>query len=366
MNKSHITRVLPGGDDWSVDAVEQILIESEREIARLRATQIAALQLIDHGQVATADGARTLSEWVARRLDIDLPSARSLVRTMRRTEMNLQLREALAEGKATFDRVEAASKVNDPGPDPLLSHLDISGVYREAARQARINARTEEKSFLDQHLILQPSLDQSWWKIWGGLDGHAGAVVDKALTTLIEQFPKVDGLPTDPALLRAIALTELCIDEEPPPAQVSIFIDTDTALPSNGQAGVYLEAGPRVGRAALEAILCDSVHEVTISTKDGTLMKYGRRSRSIPPALRKAVIRRDGNRCAIAGCNSRHRLQVHHIISWSEGGLTDPDNLITVCWHHHHVAIHRLGLTPYRHPDHGQIWLRQKYRAPPG
>lgn len=350
---------------WSVDAIEQILVESEREISRIRATQIAALQLVDEGQVATADGARTLSEWVARRLDMSIGSARSLVRTMRRTESKLHLRESLADGEATFDRIEAVSKASDTGTDPLLSRFDISGVYREAARQARISAGAEEKTFLDQHLILQPSLDESWWKIWGGLDGRAGAVVDKALNEIADQLPQVEGQPTDPAWLRAIALAELCVSDEPPPAHISIFIDTDTAVPAAGEAGIYLEAGPRVGRAALEAILCDSVHEVTVSAEDGTLMKYGRRSRSIPPSLRRAIIRRDGNRCAIAGCNSRHRLQVHHVVAWSDGGPTDPDNLITVCWHHHQVAIHRLGLTPYRHPDHGQIWLRPQGRAPP-
>ncbi|MDF1597426.1 MAG: HNH endonuclease signature motif containing protein, partial [Acidimicrobiia bacterium] len=47
--------------------------------------------------------------------------------------------------------------------------------------------------------------------------------------------------------------------------------------------------------------------------------------------------------CTADGCTSRYRLQPHHIIPWSQGGRTDPDNLITLCWFHHHVVIHQMG-----------------------
>lgn len=46
----------------------------------------------------------------------------------------------------------------------------------------------------DQFLVLQPSLDESWWKIWGGLDGPAGAAVDQALTVRADELsPLPDG-----------------------------------------------------------------------------------------------------------------------------------------------------------------------------
>ncbi len=350
----------------SIDTAEQIMIQAEHGIARLRALQMQALGLLDEAQVATADGARTLSEWVARRLDVSRDTARSLVRTMRRTEHRPELRAAMDDGDATFDRVEAASKVLHPTGDSLLNHLDIFGVHREAARQARITSGVESKNHLDQFLLFQPTLDQSWTRIYGGLEGHAANIVEKTLTEIADSLPAVEGEPKDPAWRRAIALTQLCISDEPPATQVTVFVDAGTATSTEGEAGVYLEAGSRIGRAALEAMLCDSVHEVTLTAEDGTPMKYGRRSRSIPGPLRRAIIHRDGNRCAIAGCGSRNRLQVHHIVPWSANGRTDPENLITLCWWHHHVAVHRLGLTPYRHPGHGQVWLRRAGRAPPG
>lgn len=349
----------------SIDTAEQIMLEAEQGIARLRDLQMSALQLLDEAQVATADGARTLSEWVARRMDVSRETARSLVRTMRRTENRPELRQALTEGDSSFDRVEAASKILSPSGDPLQYHLDISAVHREAARRARISAAVEDRSFLDQFLFIQSTLDQSWAKVYGGLEGHAAAIVEKTLNEIADSLPLLEGEPKDPAWRRAVALTQLCISDDPPPTQVSVFVDADTATPTSGQAGVYLEAGSRVGRSALEAVLCESVLEVTVNTADGTPLSYGRRSRAIPPALRRAILHRDGNRCSIAGCGSRNRLQVHHVTPWSQGGATDPENLITLCWWHHHVAIHRLGFTPYRHPKHGQVWLRPNGRSPP-
>jgi hypothetical protein len=352
---------------FTVDSLEQILIESEAEISRHRAAQLAALQLLDRAQVATADGARNLIEWVAGRLDVGVDTAKALVRTMRRTEDRNQLREALADGAATFDRVEAASRIDEGDLDPLFLHLEVDGVHREAAIRARKASAEEYRNIGDSHLLLQPSLDRSWYKIWGGIDGMLGMMVDSTLSEIADHLPVDPHLPQsrDGAWRRAIALAEMCAGDEPPAAQITVFVDAAVAAASDAEAGVYLQAGPTVGRDALDAILCDSVSSVIVDSEDGEPMRYGNSGRSIPPALRRAVIHRDGNRCVIDG--SRNRLQVHHIVPRSEHGETEPNNLITLCWFHHHVAIHRLGLVLARHPVHGRWRLRRPEppRGPP-
>jgi HNH endonuclease len=345
---------------WSTDELEQELLADEAERSRLTAKDMAILEELDYRQVATTDGCRSLSEWTTARLDIHPDNAKSLVRTMRRTVERPDLRGALATGEITFDRMEALSRIpEEVGP---LKHLDVAGVCRQAANRARISTETEYRTGSDQFLVMQPSLDQSWWKLWGGFDGATGALVNKTLSEKADDLPLLpDGTGGDSSWRKAIALAELCITDDPPPAQLTVFVDTTQAVPSNGQAGVVLEAGPRIGRDALEAILCDAVTEVTAMTEDGTPMVYGRKTRTIPPALRRAIIHRDGNTCEGDGCPSTHRLQVHHIIPWSEGGTTDPENLITLCWYHHQIVVHQRGFQPYRHPQYGRI----RFRKPP-
>ncbi|MCI0545126.1 MAG: HNH endonuclease [Actinobacteria bacterium] len=49
---------------------------------------------------------------------------------------------------------------------------------------------------------------------------------------------------------------------------------------------------------------------------------------------------------------------------WSQGGRTDQDNLVLLCWFHHQVVVHQMGLELVRHPDHGRIRFR-KPEVPP-
>ena len=348
----------------STDQLEQRLLLRQAEISRLTGEMLLDLEELDARQVATGDGCRSLSEWTASRLDVSLETAKSLVRTMRRTSHRPDLRDGLASGEVSFDRVEALSRISEPVG--WCQHTDIAGVRRQAALRARISSETEQRTAADQYLVLQPSLDESWWRLWGGLDGYTGAIIDKALTEAADQLPPLpDGTHASSSWRKATALLGLCISDDPPPANLTVFIDTQHAAATNGETGIVLETGPRIGRQALQAILCDAVTEITIHGENGIPMSYGRHTRTIPPALRRAILHRDNNQCQADGCNSRNRLQTHHITPWSEGGPTNPDNLITLCWYHHHIVIHQQGFQIYHHPDHGRMRFKKPQRAPP-
>jgi hypothetical protein len=62
----------------------------------------------------------------------------------------------------------------------------------------------------------------------------------------------------------------------------------------------------------------------------------GKITRHIPEATRRAVRRRDHGRCRVPWCRSMGDLHEHHIEPFSEGGGHGRDNLITLCWSHHH------------------------------
>ncbi len=211
----------------STDQLEQRMLARRTETSRLAAEDLADLEELDRRQVATGDGCRSLSEWVSARFDVGLDTARRMVRTMRRTVDRPDLREALADG-VSFDRVEAVSKI--PDDVGLLEHLDVAGVRREAAKHARITVEAEHRSAGDRFLVLQPSLDESWWKLWGGLDGPSGSLVDKVLAETGDALPYLpDGTRGDGSWRKATALIEVCTTGEPPPVQVTVFVDAKEA-----------------------------------------------------------------------------------------------------------------------------------------
>ena len=63
-----------------------------------------------------------------------------------------------------------------------------------------------------------------------------------------------------------------------------------------------------------------------------------RASQTIPPATRRAVMRRDRQRCAVPGCEGHQFLDVHHLDPRAEGGSHDPDRLVVLCGSHHRSA----------------------------
>jgi hypothetical protein len=337
----------------STDHIEQRTVARRVEMNRLHAEELLDLEELDYRQVATGDGCRSLSEWVAGRLDLSIDNARSVVQTMRRAVDRPDLREALESG-VSFDRVEALSIIEDK--IGLLEHLDVAGVQREAAIRNRMTEEDEQRSSDDQFLVLQPSLDESWWKLWGGLDGVSGALVDKALNETADQLSEhSQGERMPSSWYRATALTQLCVSDDPPPAQVTVHVDARHAAHTNGQGrGRIRSRAPgrptSIGSCPLRISGRSHRHK-----RDGIPMVYGRKTRTIPPALRRFILHRDGLTCQADGCPSRHRLQIHHLIPWSQGGTTDPDNLITLCWYHHQTVVHQQGFTPYRHPHHARI-----------
>ena len=94
-------------------------------------------------------------------------------------------------------------------------------------------------------------------------------------------------------------------------------------------------------RRRSSGLACDSGVRLAIDERGKTL-DVGRRTRTIPPALRRAIVDRDQGTCRFPGCTHQGRLQIHHGRHWAKGGRTEKPNLILVCLYHHKV-LHEGG-----------------------
>jgi len=231
-----------------------------------------------------------------------------------------------------------------------------------AAQRERYTAACERRDFDSRYLHIQPSLDDSMWRLWGQLSGVDGRVVDKAIQTSVDSLPnnpdssaaqdRADGLV-------AVASEWLSGEIGGHELDVEIFIDAGLAAGSSGGRGVSVGTGTRVGPATLAEILCDGTVGVTLFDGTSRTVSATPASRTIPHPIRGYVLHRDGHRCTVAGCGSRTRLQPHHIVAYTDGGTHHPDNLVALCWYHHHVVVHQQGmrLDPDS-PPHRRTFLR--------
>ena len=88
---------------------------------------------------------------------------------------------------------------------------------------------------------------------------------------------------------------------------------------------------------------------------EGRIVEIGALTRTIPPAIRRALQARDHG-CRFPGCDIAFG-QGHHIRHWAHGGPTTLSNLVLLC-RRHHAAVHEDGYQVERAAD-GEVTFRR-------
>ena len=100
--------------------------------------------------------------------------------------------------------------------------------------------------------------------------------------------------------------------------------------------------GP-VPAEVVRRLACDAHVDLAVEDPEGSILSQGRARRD-PTAVQRVEIDRRDKGCRFSGCNYTEFTHVHHIHHWADGGLTNLDNLVTLC-DRHHRAVHELGWT---------------------
>lgn len=114
--------------------------------------------------------------------------------------------------------------------------------------------------------------------------------------------------------------------------------------PEDLRRGAFFEDGTVVPRVVLDRLACDGELSRILFGPDGEVLDVGRSRRIFSGPVRAAVVARDGH-CAFDGCTAPPSIsEVHHVRHWArDGGLTEPQNGVLLCYHHHEL-VHRLAL----------------------
>ena len=236
--------------------------------------------------------------------------------------------------------------------------VDRLAEAREAKRQDAnrgLSLRTDEDGTVVVH---------------GRLTPEAGALLRRALDAACEALYQRRRsteavLPaTDPAQERPtwvqqqadalILLAETALHHELDPGapgeryQVVVHVDAAELMDPEGPGQSALEEGGHVPAGTSRRLACDASRVVMTHAPDGRVVEVGARTRTIPPALRRALLHRDRH-CRFPGCEVRVG-QGHHVRHWAEGGPTTPGNLALLC-RRHHRAVHEEGYRITREPD---------------
>jgi 5-methylcytosine-specific restriction endonuclease McrA len=137
--------------------------------------------------------------------------------------------------------------------------------------------------------------------------------------------------------------------------QVVVHVDAPVLADPEAPGQSVLEDGVHVSAETSRRLACDASRVVMRHGRDGRVVEVAARTRTIPPAIRRALHHRDRG-CRFPGCGTRLG-QGHHIHHWAQGGPTTLSNLAVLC-RRHHRAVHEEGYQLVRLPD-GELQFRR-------
>jgi hypothetical protein len=117
--------------------------------------------------------------------------------------------------------------------------------------------------------------------------------------------------------------------------QVTVHVDRSALTDGQGRSGFPIESVRR--------LCCDGDTVVIVEDEDGEPLNVGRKTRTVPTAIKRALWSRDKG-CVFPGCRNKRFVDAHHIQHWSAGGETRLDNLLLLCTRHHRL-VHEGGFS---------------------
>jgi hypothetical protein len=376
-----------------VEALDRLGDEIAELSAHLEAATARLLDLIREFDARGGwnNGFRSCAAWLSWRVGLDLGAAREKVRVARALGGLPRLAAALARGELSYAKVRALTRVATPETEDRLLAVGRAGTAAHVERIVRgwrqVDRRAEARETARRHASrsLQVYQDEDGMLVVRGrLEPEAGAVLLKALEAAREtlyqrtrreaaaRFEDTSGDapladPPTPAQQRADSLTLLAetalhheLDPGAPGERYQVVVHVDAAVLADpeqpGQS--VLEDGVRVSAEGARRLACDASRVVMRHDPEGHLLEVGARTRTIPPALRRALHHRDRH-CRFPGCGLPFG-QGHHLRHWAQGGPTTLGNLALLC-RRHHRAVHEEGYQVERQVD-GAL----RFRRPDG
>jgi hypothetical protein len=298
-----------------------------------------------------------------------------------------KISEMFKKGRVSYSKVRAMTRVATPDNEDVLMETALHGTASQVEKQVRyyrLHKRIEKlkddnKRFAQRRVNLIQD-DDDTWVIRGRLTTEQGALLKKALDLGTEQMfqeqkdvpqeveqQEAEAFPLDQSnsetaeARRADALERMAsafLAQTNSQANggdaylVNIHTDVQTLRADGEGADAEIEEHGCVSAETSRRVACDASIVHWLETHKGEPLSIGRKTRTVPPAIRRSLHKRDGG-CRFPGCNSTRFVDAHHIKHWADGGETSMDNLVLLCRRHHRL-VHEEGYGIQNH-SHGEL-----------
>jgi len=328
-----------------------------------------------------ADGSlHSCAHWLNFKCGLDLGAAREKVRVASALAGVPKIAAAMARGELSYSKVRALTRVATPATEENLLMIALHGTAYHVEKVVRLFRRAQEAEELSREAQQQAGRAVEYWYDTDGslvlkarLPALGGGLLVKALEVALEAVPATqlnvefaEEQPLGYASRRADALARVAEGYLRNPLdaaeastadryQVVVHVDAET-LKDQSAGRCHLEHGPSLPAETVRRLTCDASLIRIVENERGEPLAVGRKTRSIPPAIRRALNARDPG-CCFPGCTYQRYLDAHHIEHWAAGGETKLKNLVHLCRTHHRL-VHEGGIAVEARAGGGWRFLR--------
>ena len=310
----------------------------------------------------TVDGSRDVADWSANNLGISRRVANEQVQLAEQLADMPRLADAAAAGAVTREQARPAADLaraagTDVGWAAQAPHLPVGTLSRQASKHRRPSAADHRAARNARHFRAWE--DGLELRFRGSLPADDGARLLAAIERGMPVRRRAAGssasapdqdLTSDQRRadgLLALAKATLSGDVDPDRATITAVVELAAICDDDPGATAELEAGQPLATETARRLVCDGRLQIVVQDRDGVTVGVGTTARVVSPAMRRALLRRDGG-CRFGGCTATRFLEAHHVVPWPSP--TTMGNLAMICWHHHH-AVHEGGWQLHGEPN---------------
>jgi hypothetical protein len=353
------------------EEIAQLAVHLEAAEYRL----ITKIGLFDAAEGWAKEGAVSCAHWLSWRIGLAPGAAREKVRVARALKALPKTSKSFEQGKLSYSKVRAMTRVATPENEELLiaiaSEAIASDLERICSRFRNVLEREREP------LTPEEAEERRYVKAGHTANGMMRVTIQLPVDEGARLLAAIDQARLAPEPADASAGTRpnradglMTIAEsflaEGPKARGGVACEVQlhvskSDLETKGDGAFITNAGSaHVSAETARRLSCDAARVEVIEDDRGNVLDIGRRTRTVPAAIRRALHLRDQRKCTFPGCTHELFLDAHHIEHWIDGGKTSLDNLITLC-RRHHTFVHEHGYA-IRFDDSG----RPSFSSPEG
>ncbi len=325
-----------------LERLEDEITRGSADLAAATCRWLLFLGELDRREGWAGWGLKSCADWLSWRCGIDIRTAREHVRVARGLADLPVIRAAFSRGELSYSKARALTRVATAESESDLCELGLQATASQLDRMLSAHRRVSRARANDRHaqreLHVRTDAD-GMTVIHARLSPEDGALVVAALDATRDGSAEPSTVTRADAL---VVLAETALADGARPAtggdrtQVVVHVDV-----TSGRC--HLEDGPALAPETARRLACDSSVVSVTTNGDGTPLSVGRRTRTVPAAIRRALQVRDGG-CRFPGCRQRRYVDAHHVQHWSHGGETSLENLVLLC-RRHHRTVHEEGFT---------------------